>query len=104
MADGSVIVDFGGDGGCTARFADPDQWLTLAYAATVHKFQGSECEAVALPLAGSLYAWDRGLLYTAMTRAKRVVYLVGTPDDLAAVAAKARPPRLSALKVFLRTL
>jgi exodeoxyribonuclease V alpha subunit len=100
-ADGRCTVDFGyGEG--TASFPRADGWLTLAYAATVHKFQGSECDVVALPLAGNVAAWDRGLLYTALTRARQQAVMVGTPADLAAVLAKVRPSRRSALGALLR--
>ncbi len=52
--------------------------LTLAYAITVHKSQGSEYPAVVLPIHGSQWAMlQRNLLYTAMTRARRFCVLVG---------------------------
>lgn len=52
--------------------------LVLAYAITVHKSQGSEFPAVVIPLATSHYLLlQRNLLYTAMTRARRLVVLVG---------------------------
>jgi exodeoxyribonuclease V alpha subunit len=49
-----------------------------AYAMTVHKSQGSEYPAVVLPLLGEHYMMlQRNLLYTAVTRAKELVVLVG---------------------------
>ncbi len=57
--------------------------LELAYAITVHKSQGSEYEAVIIPLAKpgpNLYY--RNLLYTAVTRAKRLLILLGNPEAL----------------------
>lgn len=52
--------------------------LTLAYAITVHKSQGSEYPAVVLPVHGSQWAMlQRNLLYTAITRARRFCVLVG---------------------------
>lgn len=53
--------------------------LELAYAITVHKSQGSEFPAVVIPLAGYRSKMHfRNLLYTAVTRARRLLILVGT--------------------------
>jgi exodeoxyribonuclease V alpha subunit len=53
--------------------------LTLAYAISVHKAQGSEYPAVVIPIMTTHYVMlARNLLYTAVTRAKRLVVLVGT--------------------------
>ncbi len=53
--------------------------LQLAYAMTIHKSQGSEFDVVVIPiLAGTGKILTRNLLYTAVTRAKKVVMLVGT--------------------------
>ena len=50
----------------------------LAYAATVHKSQGSEYPAVIVPVHTQHYVMlQRNLLYTAVTRGKRLVVLVG---------------------------
>ena len=58
-------------------FKDLDE-LELAYAVTIHKSQGSEYPAVILPLlAGPPMLMTRNLLYTAVTRARRCVTLVG---------------------------
>jgi len=52
--------------------------LTLAYAVTVHKAQGSEYPAVVVPLTASHWPLlQRNLLYTAVTRGKRLVVIVG---------------------------
>ena len=52
--------------------------LELAYAATIHKSQGSEYPAVVLPLlSGPRLLMNRNLLYTAVTRAKQCVTIVG---------------------------
>ncbi|HLX59274.1 MAG TPA: ATP-dependent RecD-like DNA helicase [Ktedonobacteraceae bacterium] len=57
--------------------------LTLAYAVTVHKSQGSEYPAVVLPLTREHYMLlQRNLLYTAITRAKRLCILIGQPRAL----------------------
>ena len=51
--------------------------VALAYATTVHKSQGSEYPAVVIPLATQHYPMlARNLLYTALTRGKRIVVLV----------------------------
>src|SRR5205814_1697366 len=70
--------------------------LVLAYAATVHKSQGSEYPAVIVPVHTQHYMMlQRNLLYTAVTRGKRLCVLVGTRKALAlavrnaAVAARA---------------
>ena len=53
--------------------------LELAYAATIHKAQGSEYPAVVLPLlSGPRLLMNRNLLYTAVTRAKQCVMIVGS--------------------------
>lgn len=57
--------------------------LGLAYAITVHKSQGSEYPAVVLPLVAQHYLLlQRNVLYTAVTRAKRLVVIVGDPKAL----------------------
>jgi exodeoxyribonuclease V alpha subunit len=57
--------------------------LGLAYAATVHKSQGSEYPAVVVPVHTQHYIMlQRNLLYTAITRGKRLVVLVGTRKAL----------------------
>jgi exodeoxyribonuclease V alpha subunit len=58
--------------------------LQHAYAITVHRSQGSECPAVVIPLTMSAYTLlQRDLLYTAVTRAKRLVVLAGSRKALA---------------------
>jgi exodeoxyribonuclease V alpha subunit len=57
--------------------------LILAYAVTVHKAQGSEYPAVIMPLSTQHFVLlRRNLLYTAMTRGKRLVVLLGSPKAL----------------------
>lgn len=59
-------------------FEELDQ-LELAYAVTIHKSQGSEFDYVILPLlAGYPKLFTRNLLYTAMTRAKKMLVIVGS--------------------------
>lgn len=55
--------------------------LELAYALTVHKSQGCEFKAVIIPVCSFMpMLMTRNLLYTAITRAKELVVLVGSPD------------------------
>ena len=55
--------------------------LELAYAVTIHKSQGSEYPAVILPLlSGPRMLMNRNLLYTAVTRAKKCVCIVGIEE------------------------
>lgn len=55
--------------------------LELAYAVTIHKSQGSEYPAVVIPLlSGPRMLMNRNLLYTAVTRARKCVTLVGSQD------------------------
>lgn len=57
--------------------------LVLAYATSVHKYQGSECPCVVIPIHTSHFKLlHRNLLYTAVTRGKKQVYLVGTPKAI----------------------
>jgi exodeoxyribonuclease V alpha subunit len=57
--------------------------LSLAWATTVHKAQGSEFEAVVVPVHASHHVMlRRKLLYTAVTRGRRMVFLVGSPEAL----------------------
>jgi exodeoxyribonuclease V alpha subunit len=65
-------------------FAELDE-LTHAYAMTIHRSQGSEYPAVVIPLTTSSWMMlQRNLLYTAVTRAKRLVVLTGSRRALAA--------------------
>lgn len=74
--------------------------MELAYAVTIHKSQGSEYPAVVIPLlSGPKMLMNRNLLYTAVTRAKKCVTLVGdehTFDDM--VANISEQKRYSGLK------
>jgi exodeoxyribonuclease V alpha subunit len=58
--------------------------LVLAYATTIHKSQGSEYPAVVIPLTTQHYPMlQRNLVYTGVTRGKRLVVLVGQQRALA---------------------
>ena len=82
---------------------DADE-LVLAFAASVHKAQGSEYPCVVLPLLTQHYLMlQRNLLYTAVTRAKKLVVIVGSRKALAmAVRNNKVAQRYSALDVRLR--
>ena len=64
-------------------FAEADE-LTHAYCISVHRAQGSEYPCVVMPVATQHYLMlQRNLLYTAVTRARRLVVLVGTRKAIA---------------------
>ena len=63
-------------------FAELDE-ITLAYAVTVHKSQGSEYPCVIMPLSTAHYIMlQRNLVYTAITRASKLLIMVGTKKAL----------------------
>ena len=73
-----LVVEFDEGRLCTYPFSHLDE-LELAYAMTVHKSQGSEYPAVILPiLSGPRMLFNRNILYTAVTRAKKCVVIVGS--------------------------
>ena len=75
-----VVVGF--DEAVTYEFHELDE-LVPAYAISVHKAQGSEYPAVVMPVTTQHYLLlQRNLLYTAVTRARRMVVLVGTSKAL----------------------
>ena len=58
--------------------------LVLAYATTIHKSQGSEYPIVVIPVLMTHYVMlQRNLIYTGVTRAKKVLVIVGTKKALA---------------------
>ena len=68
--------------------------LDTAYAVTVHKAQGSEYPAVILPLlSGPAGLFNRNLLYTAVTRAKNCVVILGSSRTVGQMAANVRENR-----------
>lgn len=79
---GELIVEFD-DGRIVEYDRASQEDLMLAYAVSVHKSQGSEFPAVILALGGgSGMLFNRNLLYTAVTRAKNVVVIVGPESAL----------------------
>ena len=77
--------------------------LELAYATTVHKSQGNEFNAVVMPMYyGPPQLYYRNLLYTAVTRAKKLLILVGNLSTLRTMVDNNRKTlRYSALREFL---
>jgi len=74
---GELTVEFEENRMVTYSFKELDE-LELAYAITIHKAQGSEYPAVVIPLLGGpRMLMTRNLLYTAVTRARKCVTLVG---------------------------
>jgi exodeoxyribonuclease V alpha subunit len=79
--DREMIIDFDGRL-VNYDFSDLDE-IVLAYAISVHKSQGSEYPAVIVPVTTQHYILlQRNLLYTAITRAKKLVVLIGTKKAL----------------------
>ena len=80
--EGELTASFDGRA-VTYGFGELDT-LVPAYAATIHKSQGSEYPAVVIPLMTQHYAMlQRNLLYTGVTRGKRLVVLVGQKKAVA---------------------
>lgn len=96
-----MTIEF--DGRLTRYPMDKLEDLDLAYAVTVHKSQGSEFEAVILPVCGvPIPLAYRSLLYTAVTRAKRLFVGVGNRDEFLRMAGNVRAgQRFSGLGAFL---
>lgn len=89
IADGRMTVAYS-ELDVTYEKKETDE-LSLAYAMSVHKSQGSEYPIVILPLVASHHVMlQRNLLYTAVTRAKKQVILLGTKAALATAVANDR--------------
>lgn len=98
-----VIVAF--EDGRIARYVKSDLGeLTLSYAITIHKSQGSEFDVVIIPVvSGPPMLLTKNLLYTAVTRAKKMVVLIGTKQCIARmVKNKHITVRYTMLKYFLQ--
>ena len=82
LDEGEVAIDFDGRA-VTFDFGELDT-IVPAYAATIHKAQGSEYPAVVIPVMTQHYAMlQRNLLYTGVTRGKKLVVLVGQKKAVA---------------------
>jgi exodeoxyribonuclease V alpha subunit len=101
MEESELTVDFDGRE-VIYGFAELDE-LVLAYATTIHKSQGSEYPAVVIPLTTQHYVMlQRNLVYTGVTRGKRLVVLVGQRKALAiAVKGAQARKRWSKLREWL---
>jgi exodeoxyribonuclease V alpha subunit len=89
MEESELTVDFDGRE-LIYGFGELDE-LVLAYATTIHKSQGSEYPAVVIPLSTQHYPMlQRNLVYTGVTRGKRLVVLVGQRKALAIAIKGAR--------------
>jgi exodeoxyribonuclease V alpha subunit len=74
-------------------FGELDE-VSLAYAVTIHKSQGSEFPAVVIPLATQHYMLlQRNLIYTGITRGKKLVMLIGQKKALGIAVHNDRPQR-----------
>jgi exodeoxyribonuclease V alpha subunit len=77
-----VQIDFGG-GRKAVYGPDEMQSIDLAYATTIHKSQGSEYPVVIIPILNEAYIMlQRNLIYTAITRAREKVIIVGQKEAL----------------------
>ncbi len=99
-----ITVDYDGKR-ITYDFTELDE-VVLAYAVSVHKSQGSEYPAVVMPLLTQHYMMlQRNLLYTAITRGRKLVVLIGTKKALAiAVRNNKQQMRYTRLKERLKKL
>jgi exodeoxyribonuclease V alpha subunit len=102
VEEGQVEIDFEGRL-VTYDIGELDE-VALAYAATVHKSQGSEYPVVVIPLATQHYPMlARNLLYTGVTRGKQLVVVIGQPRALAIAVRNVRATqRLTNLATRLR--
>ena len=100
--DRELVIDFDGKS-VPYDHSDLDE-IVLAYAISVHKSQGSEYPAVVLPMTTQHYLLlQRNLLYTGMTRAKKLLVLIGTKKALAIAIRNNRPQmRFTRLEARLR--
>ena len=91
-----IIVDF--DGRPVVYEKDDLNDLTLAYAVSVHKAQGSEYQAVVMPLMTQHFIMlQRNLFYTALTRAKRLSVIVGSFKALHIAIKNDKPVRRNSM-------
>ena len=87
-----MLVSF--DGRRVAYGLDDLDQLSLAYACSVHKSQGSEYPCVVLPLHSQHHVMlQRNLLYTALTRARDLAVIVGTRQAVRTAVRNHRPRR-----------
>jgi exodeoxyribonuclease V alpha subunit len=99
---GQIEIDF--DGRIVSYDVGELDEVALAYAATVHKSQGSEYPVVVMPLATQHYPMlARNLLYTGVTRGKQLVVVIGQPRAVVIAVRNVRSvQRLTNLTARLR--
>lgn len=100
--DDSLIVDFDGD---DVEYKRGDLGnLSLSYACTIHKSQGSEYKVVVMPMTTQFYMMlQRNLLYTGVTRAKKACVIIGSKKAISmAVRNKTIQKRNTRLKERLQ--
>ena len=97
-----ITIDFYGNK-VPYDYADLDQ-ITLSYATTIHKSQGSEYPAIIIPITMQSYMMlRRNLIYTAITRGKKLVIVIGEKKAFAmAVRDSKSSNRYSKLKYWLQ--
>lgn len=103
-ANGLLNINFDGRQ-VQYQTADLDE-VALAYATTIHKSQGSEYPAIVIPLSTQHYTLlERNLLYTAVTRGKKLVVLIAQPKALSIAVNNVRAAdRITRLKSRLKAL
>jgi exodeoxyribonuclease V alpha subunit len=80
--DGELLIDFDGE---TIRYEQGElDELSLAYCISIHKAQGSEYPAAVIPILTQHYLLlQRNLIYTALTRARRLAVMIGSKRAMA---------------------
>ena len=92
LEEGALFVNYEGRE-VAYEFGELDE-VSLAYAVSIHKSQGSEYPAVVIPLATQHYLLlERNLLYTGVTRGRKLVVIVGQPKALAIAVRTVRSVR-----------
>jgi len=104
LEESELLIEF--DGRSVAYNLNELDEISLAYATSIHKSQGSEYSAVVIPLSMQHFMMlERNLLYTGVTRGKRLVVVVGQPRALhMAINNKRSQTRITALKCRLAQL
>ncbi len=103
LEDRTVVINF--DGNLVEYDVTELDEVVLAYATTIHKSQGSEYKIVVAPITTQHFIMlQRNLLYTCVTRAKKILVLVGTKKAIAiAISNNKTQKRNTMLDVRLRT-
>ena len=101
LEDDELVVNFDGRD-ITYQFDELDQ-ITLSYATTIHKSQGSEYPAVIIPMSTQHYMMlKKNLIYTGVTRGKKLVVLLAQPKALSmAVTSGSKDHRWTKLQALI---